>query len=285
MDGVADNKTDEGGTDDNAQQLQGQHLYTSGTATVPKRQHFFTATANTHEYPKEGRANHDGEPGCDDVGPRLRQHTCNERLAVDEHQGDDGQTEHAVDEDDDGQLSEAVAPKALLLLGLWLLLVRGIAFQLGLEPLWQHTRYHCVSWFCQSNHIRCGERGKHRHCNDDGIEEVAGDMERRAERGEDEGELTDLRQRERTLHSGLQRLSSQEESARTQDGLSQHDRSNDAKDGHDVLGDECYVDHHADGHEENGTKEVFNGCHKVLDGLGLDGLGQDAAHDEGAKSC
>ena len=108
-------------------------------------------------------------------------------------------------------------------------------------------------------------------------------MQRGAQGGQDECELTDLRQREGALHGGLQRLAGKQESAGAEDGLPKHDGCDDAEDGDNILDDEVHIDHHAYRHEEDGTEEVLDRGDEVLYLLGLDSLGQDATHDEGAE--
>ena len=85
------------------------------------------------------------------------------------------------------------------------------------------------------------------------------------------------------MHGGLQGLAGQQETACRQEGLTQHDGDDDAENGHDVLTDEGDINHHTYRHEEDGAKEVLDGVHEVFDLVCLDGLSEDAAHDEGAE--
>ena len=74
MDGTAEDVADESGTDDKAQQLEGQELNSAGAAAVPKGNDVFTLTSVTHQGPKERCTDDDGEQGRYDVCPWRGQH-------------------------------------------------------------------------------------------------------------------------------------------------------------------------------------------------------------------
>ena len=159
----------------------------------------------------------------------------------------------------------------------------GVFLKFAAPPLGHQALHDCVGRFGQPNHIGRGKCGEDGYCHDNGIEEVTGDTERCTKRGENEGELANLRQREGALHGGLQRLSCQEETARAENGLPQDDGNDDAEDGHDVLRDKGHIDHHTDGNKEDGAEEILHRTDQLLYLFSLDGLGQYTAHDEGTK--
>ena len=80
-----------------------------------------------------------------------------------------------------------------------------------------------VCWCGQSYHIRCQERGNHRYGYDDRVEEVADDTQRQTQRGDDEGELTNLCHGESAAHGRLQTLTSQQEGERAKECLTNED--------------------------------------------------------------
>ena len=78
-------------------------------------------------------------------------------------------------------------------------------------------------------------------------------------RGEDEGKLTDLRQRETALDGRLQRTAREQHAARAEQQLTDHDDGR--EDGHIplILPQHFEVDQHAHGDEEDGSEEVLHG--------------------------
>ena len=80
------------------------------------------------------------------------------------------------------------------------------------------------SGVCQTNHIRSEESGDDRHRHHNRIQEMAGDMQRHAQRSYNKGKLTDLRQAETALHGCLQRLPRQQHTQRPEKGLPEDNR-------------------------------------------------------------
>ena len=140
-----------------------------------------------------------------------------------------------------------------------------------------------IRWLRQPDHERCQEDRDDRNGHDNRVQETSRHAQGYAQGGNDKGKLTDLRQREPALHRGLQVLSGQEHTCRREEQLAEDDRKGDDHDGQPVLADHRRVHHHAHGHEEDGSEQVFHRFDEALDVFRLDGLRQDGAHDEGAE--
>ena len=135
----------------------------------------------------------------------------------------------------------------------------------------------------QSDHVGRQEGGDDRHRHDHGIEEIADNTQRQAQRGDDKRELTNLSHGEATAHGRLQGLASQHEAERAEHGLTNKDGQHQGKDGECIADQYLRVDQHTDGHEEDGAKQILHRLHQLLNLFGLDGLGQNAAHDKGSE--
>ena len=95
------------------------------------------------------------------------------------------------------------------------------------------------------HHIGRQEGRDDRHGNDDGVEIVVRYVERRAERGDDEGEFADLRERESRLDSHAQRLARNEHAERGEGRLSGEYYDGEQQNGADVTHEQRRFDHHA----------------------------------------
>ena len=208
---------------------------------------------------------------------RLSRHRGHQEA---ERQGHDGHAHDGVDHRDAQQGHDELAPQALMV---HRMPARGIARQERLPTLGQ-VRVHILRGGPgQADHVGRQERGDDRHRHHDGVEEVSRHAQRHAQRGDDEGKLADLRQAEAALHGRLQRLAGQEHAQRAEQGLARDHGQRDDQDGHGIGHDHRRVHHHAHGHEEDGPEQVLHRGDQPLDMLGLYRLGQDGAHDEGAK--
>ena len=115
------------------------------------------------------------------------------------------------------------------------------------------------------------------------VEKTVRHAERGAQRGDDEGELANLCQRETAPDGRAQGLAGEEEAARAEHGLSQHDGQADDHDGQGVAHEHGGVDQHAHRHEEDGAEKVLHRRHHAPDVLRLYRFGQNAAHHERAE--
>ena len=200
-----------------------------------------------------------------------------------EHHRDDGRREDGVDTGVDEHLGEQLLP---LVVGS---LVGGLAQGEVVEPSDPRLGHMLLAILMAGHgsphHIRSEEGGDDRHGHDHRIEEIADDAERESERGDDEGELTDLSHGESAAHGRLERLSADEESQASEDGLSHEDGNHQHDNGASIRNDDLRVDKHAHRHEEDGSEEVFHGLHHLDNLVGLYGLSKDGTHDEGTESA
>ena len=83
----------------------------------------------------------------------------------------------------------------------------GSEFRQPLPPTCRNpTVSQAISWIRQSDHVRGEEGGNHGDCYDNRVEEGVCHLQRQTQTGDNEGELTDLCQRETGLDGDLYRL-------------------------------------------------------------------------------
>ena len=141
-----------------------------------------------------------------------------------------------------------------------------------------------VSRCSQTNHVRRQEGRDDRYGHDDGVEEFADDAQRQSQRGNDKREFTDLRHRETAAHGRLQTLATQHKRKRPQRALSDDDCQHQCQDGKCIVDEYLGVNQHTYRYEEDGSEEVFDGFHQLLNMFGFNRLCQDASHDESSES-
>ena len=110
------------------------------------------------------------------------------------------------------------------------------------------------------------------------------DVQRNTQGSYDKSKFADLRQAESALHGRLQRLPRQKHTQRAKQRLTHNHGQRDDKNGNRILHYHRRINHHTHGHEENGTEQVFDRSHQLLNMLGLHSLRQYGAHDESAES-
>ena len=141
-----------------------------------------------------------------------------------------------------------------------------------------------VAWRGKAYHIRCKEGGDDRNRHDHRIQELADDAQRQSQRGDDERELAYLSHGEAASHGRLERLTAQHETKGSQYSLTYQDGEHEGKDRQGIVDQDLWINQHAHRHKEDGSEEVFNRLYQLDDFLSLNGLGKDAAHDEGTES-
>lgn len=90
------------------------------------------------------------------------------------------------------------------------------------------------------------------------VEEVADDPQGEAERRNDERKLANLSHGETAAHGILQRLAAQEESYRSENGLTDEDGHDDDDYRQGIVDENLRFDEHADRDEEDGSEEVLH---------------------------
>ena len=88
---------------------------------------------------------------------------------------------------------------------------------------------------------------------------------------------------EAALHGRLQRLAAEQHACGGGDALEDDDAEGYDEDREPVLAQDGGLYEHAYRHEEDGAEEVLQWGHQTVYHVGLDGLGKDGAHDEGAQ--
>ena len=141
-----------------------------------------------------------------------------------------------------------------------------------------------VAWRGKAYHIRCKEGGDDRNRHDHRIQELANDAQRQSQRGDDERELAYLSHGEAASHGRLERLTAQHETKGSQYSLTYQDGEHEGKDRQGIVDQDLWINQHTHRHKEDGSEEVFNRLYQLDDFLCLNGLGKDAAHDEGTES-
>ena len=103
-------------------------------------------------------------------------------------------------------------------------------------------------------HIRCEECGYHGNSHYDGVEEVADDTERQAERGDDECELTYLCHGESAAQGLFQRLSGEYIAKGAEGALAYEDGKSDDDDRECVIDENLRLYEHTNRYEEHGSE-------------------------------
>ena len=119
-----------------------------------------------------------------------------------EHDGHDGDAQKRVRNDLLEQVEQEATPSCRVDDRLYL----GRILKCLAQALRQARLQKAVSRFGQLNHIRCEEGGNHAYRHNNGIKVSVGHLEALAQRGNDEGELTDLCHAETALHGHFERL-------------------------------------------------------------------------------
>ena len=233
-----------------------------------------------HDGPQQGGDEEQAEAQREQVALDAGGVGLDERMGHLQHQEDDDQRDGRVGGDDAQQGFQQAAPGALLADGGR----AGGVFGQPLPPLLgDEAVEQAVGGIGHADHVGGEEGGDDRDGHHDGVEERVGHLQRQSQPGDDEGELADLRQGEARLNGHPQRLPREEHAQCGEAHLARHHRPGDDEDRHLILPQHGGVDQHADRDEEDGPEEVFHRLDQPLDALGLDRLGQDGAHHEGAQ--
>ena len=140
-----------------------------------------------------------------------------------------------------------------------------------------------VSRLAEPDDERSGEGRDDRDGHGHRIKERTGDTHRQSERGDDEGELADLRERERRLDRNLQILPGSQKAERRIENLPDHHYERQEQNRTEVLHEHGRLDEHADRHEEDRSEQILDRSGDLLDALGLGRTGQNGPHDESAQ--
>ncbi len=209
---VADIEEDEGG-DGHAHQNGEDERQAIEPALGPQFAELVTMVVFHHQRPHERRDADEREQSGHAIGPPVGQQVAHGLQYEGEHDSRHGDAENGVDECVDAHLAQQLMPKALLLYRR--LMCGAHVVETAHPPAGQHALQGVVGGWGEAYHVRREERGDHTHGHDDGVDEAADDVERQAQRGDDEGELANLRHREATAHGGLQRLTAEHEAEGT----------------------------------------------------------------------
>ena len=278
-----------GDTNEASYQDGGHQRRTVAVALCPQGLPLLAVVLLHNHGPQEGGNEEDGEQAYDELrygqwiienGQLDGYQLLSQWQSEDEHHSNDGCREDAVDNGVDNHLLEQLLPFATL--GGVRMAHRQVVERTD-DARGQSMLKGIVGRGCQANHVGREEGGDHRYSHHHRIEEVADDAQGQTQGGDDERELTNLRHREAAAHGRLQRLAAQHERERAHGALSDNDGQDECQDGQGIIDDDLRIDEHTHRHEEDSAKEVFHRLYQLLDAFGLDGLGQDAAHDESTK--
>ncbi|MND67607.1 hypothetical protein D3C80_590270 [compost metagenome] len=135
----------------------------------------------------------------------------------------------------------------------------------------------------RTDQVRRQQRGDGRYCDRHRVQEVAGHLQRHAQRRDDEGKLANLRK----AHAHPQRrapvITGNERPHATGEHLAQYHRQGNDHDRPGVIDEYLRVDHQADGDEEDGAEQVTYRLDQAFDLQQLTRFGHDRANQEGAQ--
>jgi len=135
----------------------------------------------------------------------------------------------------------------------------------------------------ESDEIRCQEGGHGRHRHRDGVEEPARDLQRHAERRDDERELPDLGEAHADAHGRTGILPGNERSQAAGEHLADDDRRGGDRNRPGVPDQRLRIEEQADRHEEDRAEHVADRLDQSLDRAQLPRLGHDRADHERAQ--
>ena len=236
----------------------------------PKQFKLLAVVVLHHQSPHERRDTDEREQACRSVGPPVRQQMTEKLKHKRQHNSRHGNAKHGIDQRIEPHLLQQTPPHIVLLRRC---LMRRTHVVEPTHPATRHQlRQTIVSRYRCTDHIRRDEGRHDTHRHDDGIDKVADDFQRQAQRGDDERELTDLRHGETAAHSRLQRLTRKHVTERAKDSLPHHDRQNQNDDRHRIADQHMRIDEHTHRNEEDGTKQILHRRDNFLYALHLDGL-------------
>ena len=201
-------------------------------------------------------------------------------LQVHRRTNGNGQKQGAEYEHSDDINRKQILP--VLVLAVFLVVIR-VAVEPAQGTLRQDADELVIGRLCGHDAERRGEGRDNRNSNDNRIEEVAGDAEAHAKRGDDEGKFANLREAEAAVQRRVQALAGGEDAAGGEEELAANGHEHEYKDGHDILAQKRRIYEHTHGDEEDGAEEVLNRRNELFDALCFGSFGYERAHDEGAE--
>ena len=160
----------------------------------------------------------------------------------------------------------------------------GSVMQQKLLPPFRQMRIDKIgSRLGKTNHIRSKKSSDNRYGYYDRIQKMACHVQRHSQRGDDKGELANLRQTKAALHSRLQRLPGKQYPQRSEQGLSGNNRQRNDNNRSGILHYHQRVYHHTYGYEKYGAEQILHRFNQTLDTLRFYRFSQNRPHNKSAE--
>ena len=232
--------------------------------------------------PHEERHAQDAEDDRDGAGQTLvRQSPLQQREEHELPQDRHASHQHAVEGGDLHIAAQKAAPVAVLLPDGRIL--TGVALQLVDELRGKHLGEGAVDLVRALDEEGRGQGGEDGDGHHDGIDLILDDAKAHAERGDDEGKLTDLGQGAAAVDRLGKALPGEQDAEARDEQFSEDGHQGHDQDGDDVLHDHGGIQHHAHRQEEHRAEEVLDPGGEMLHPLGVDGACQQRARQESAQ--
>ena len=268
------------GRKEEPQQHQPDEQAVVETRIFPQRREQLAVQMSQRQRPQQRRHRQDRRRGREDIPPESRDPLLDPRHIVGHGHPHQPSQQDAVKRYAEQRALEQLPPCALVLGALRRRTVPG---EKHLEPLGQMPLEPAVGRLALLNYERRCEGGNHRNGHRHRIEERTGHTERKPERRDNKGELSDLRERKRGLQRQAQILSRNQETDCPVKNLPCNHHEGKQQDRSHILPQQRRFDQHADRHEKNRPEEVFDRRHHFFDRFGFGGPGQYRAHYERAE--
>ena len=190
--------------DEHADDYAGHQRCAVGLILLPELGELFRAVVLNHQGAEEGGQQCQDNRGRNYVGPDAGNPFFGQGNQGGESQDADGNAQDAVNEHRAHDLPQVLLPGIVLTaagFGRF-----GIGFQEVACPCGQVPVDEIVGWIGQADHIGREEDGDHGNGHHNRVEEAAGDAQRHAQGGDDEGKLADLGKGAAALDGRFQRL-------------------------------------------------------------------------------